>query len=53
MLIKVPKFVVEKDAKLIPGLDGQKMSKSLGNMIPLREMPIKFSVDSSRLTILF
>ncbi len=33
-------------------VDGEKMSKSLGNMIPLREMREKFSVDSSRFTIL-
>lgn len=33
-------------------VDGQKMSKSLGNMIPLRDMPDKFSIDSSRFTIL-
>jgi leucyl-tRNA synthetase len=33
-------------------IDGQKMSKSLGNMIPLRDMSEKFSVDSARFTIL-
>ncbi|MFT4326058.1 MAG: leucine--tRNA ligase [Candidatus Woesearchaeota archaeon] len=33
-------------------VDGEKMSKSLGNMIPLRDMPDKFGVDASRLTIL-
>jgi leucyl-tRNA synthetase len=33
-------------------VDGQKMSKSLGNIIPLHEMPTKFGVDASRLTIL-
>ena len=33
-------------------VDGQKMSKSLGNMILLRDMAEKFSVDASRLTIL-
>lgn len=33
-------------------VDGQKMSKSLGNVIHLKEMPQKFGVDSSRLTIL-
>jgi leucyl-tRNA synthetase len=33
-------------------VDGQKMSKSLGNMIPLRDMPHKFSVDSARFTIM-
>jgi leucyl-tRNA synthetase len=33
-------------------VDGQKMSKSLGNMIPLRDMSAKFSVDAARFTIL-
>jgi leucyl-tRNA synthetase len=33
-------------------VDGQKMSKSLGNMIPLRDVAEKFSVDASRFTIL-
>lgn len=33
-------------------VDGQKMSKSLGNMIPLRDMPEKFGIDVSRITIL-
>ena len=33
-------------------VDGQKMSKSLGNMIPLRDMEQKFGVDASRFTIL-
>lgn len=33
-------------------VDGQKMSKSLGNMIPVREMVKKFTADASRLTIL-
>ncbi len=33
-------------------VDGQKMSKSLGNMIPLRDMSHKFSVDAARFTIL-
>lgn len=33
-------------------VDGQKMSKSLGNMIPLRDMSEKFSVDAARFTIL-
>jgi leucyl-tRNA synthetase len=33
-------------------VDGQKMSKNLGNIIPLHEMPTKFGVDASRLTIL-
>jgi leucyl-tRNA synthetase len=33
-------------------VDGQKMSKSLGNMIPLREITKKFGADISRLTML-
>ncbi len=33
-------------------VDGQKMSKSLGNMIPVKEMAKKFGSDVSRLTIL-
>ncbi len=33
-------------------VDGQKMSKSLGNMIPIREIVKKFGADVSRLTIL-
>jgi len=33
-------------------VDGQKMSKSLGNMIPMREMAVKYSADVSRATIL-
>ncbi len=33
-------------------VDGKKMSKSLGNIILLREMADKFSVDASRLTIM-
>lgn len=33
-------------------VDGQKMSKSLGNMILLRDMAVQFGVDPSRLTIL-
>ena len=33
-------------------VDGQKMSKSLGNMIPVRNMVQQFSSDASRLTIL-
>lgn len=33
-------------------VEGQKMSKSLGNVIPIEEMVEKFGADSSRLTIL-
>jgi leucyl-tRNA synthetase len=33
-------------------VDGEKMSKSIGNIIPLREMNEKYGADASRLTIL-
>lgn len=33
-------------------VDGQKMSKSLGNMIPVREMAEQFGADASRITML-
>ena len=33
-------------------VDGQKMSKSLGNMIPVREIVEKYSADAARITIL-
>lgn len=33
-------------------VDGQKMSKSLGNMIPVRTMATEYSADASRMTIL-
>ncbi|MBS3139433.1 leucine--tRNA ligase [Candidatus Woesearchaeota archaeon] len=33
-------------------VDGEKMSKSKGNVIPLREMPSQFGVDCARFTIL-
>ncbi len=33
-------------------VDGEKMSKSRGNMIMLKEMPTKFGVDAARLTVL-
>ncbi|MBN1386534.1 leucine--tRNA ligase [Candidatus Woesearchaeota archaeon] len=33
-------------------VDGQKMSKSLGNFILLRDLPKKFGVDASRITVL-
>ncbi len=34
-------------------IDGKKMSKSLGNVIPLREMVKQYSADGSRITILY
>ncbi len=33
-------------------VDGQKMSKSLGNVIPVRDMIKKYSADAARITIL-
>ncbi|MBW3016883.1 leucine--tRNA ligase [Candidatus Woesearchaeota archaeon] len=33
-------------------VDGQKMSKSLGNMIPVRKMAEEFTADATRITIL-
>ena len=34
-LLKIPQAVVEKELAVVPGLDGRKMSKSYGNVIPL------------------
>lgn len=49
----VPEALIEDDVALIPGLDGQKMSKSYGNTIPLfapekklRKMIMKIKTDS-------
>ena len=46
--------MVQKESKLVPGLDGQKMSKSYGNHIPmfaeekkLRKLIMKIKTDSS------
>ena len=33
--LTLPEYVVEKDIQEIPGIDGRKMSKSYGNVIPL------------------
>jgi tryptophanyl-tRNA synthetase len=53
-VIRLPKFVIKKDSKLIPGLDGRKMSKSYGNHIPLfeeekklRSLVMKIKTDST------
>jgi tryptophanyl-tRNA synthetase len=53
-VLVVPEFFVKKGAKLIPGLDGRKMSKSYNNHIPLfaeekkmRKMVMKIKTDSS------
>ena len=34
-ILKVPQAGVQKDSAVVPGLDGRKMSKSYGNVIPL------------------
>ncbi len=51
-ILKLPKFVVQ-NMKLVPGLDGRKMSKSYDNHIPLfadsakmRKMIMKIKTDS-------
>lgn len=53
-VLRVPEFVVQKGTKLIPGLDGRKMSKSYGNHIPLfveekklRKLIMKIKTDST------
>jgi tryptophanyl-tRNA synthetase len=40
-ILKVPKMVVQKLGKNVPGLDGRKMSKSYDNHIPMFEEPAK------------
>lgn len=34
-VLKLPEPIIQEDVKVIPGLDGRKMSKSYGNEIPL------------------
>ncbi len=53
-VFKIPQPAIEKNTKTIPGLDGQKMSKSYNNHIPmfappkkLRTMVMKIKTDSS------
>ena len=53
-LLKVPEALVSKETKIIPGLDGQKMSKSYDNTIPLfldskklRKKIMKIKTDST------
>jgi len=36
-LLHLPEFHVEKNVAVVPGIDGRKMSKSYGNVIPLLE----------------
>jgi tryptophanyl-tRNA synthetase len=38
---KLPEYVVTEETATIPGIDGRKMSKSYGNVIPLFESPEK------------
>ncbi len=53
-ILTVPVGVVQKETKLVPGLDGRKMSKSYNNHIPLflekdklRSMIMKIKTDST------
>jgi tryptophanyl-tRNA synthetase len=53
-VLKLPKVVVQKETKIVPGLDGRKMSKSYDNTIPLfadpkavRKLMMKIVTDSS------
>jgi tryptophanyl-tRNA synthetase len=34
-LLKIPEAMVQEDVAVVPGIDGRKMSKSYGNIIPL------------------
>ena len=34
-IFEIPEGVIDKDSSVLPGLDGRKMSKSYGNLIPL------------------
>ena len=49
----IPEAIIQKDVSIIPGLDGRKMSKSYGNVIPLmapekqfRKAIMKITTDS-------
>ena len=53
-VLKLPEPVIQRDVKVVYGLDGQKMSKSYNNHIPmflnhkkLRQMVMKIKTDSS------
>lgn len=55
-LIKLPEAVIQQEVALIPGLDGQKMSKSYNNVIPLfcdektlRKLVLSLKTDSTAL----
>jgi len=52
-ILKIPEFSVQKETKIVPGLDGQKMSKSYDNTVPLfcdskklRKLLMKIKTDS-------
>ena len=49
----IPEAIIQKDVSIIPGLDGRKMSKSYGNVVPLmaaekqfRKAIMKITTDS-------
>ncbi len=53
-VFKVPEYVIKRDAGVLPGVDGQKMSKSYNNTIdpfmdekPLRKRIMKIITDST------
>ncbi len=37
----LPEYIIQEEGAIVPGLDGRKMSKSYGNVIPLFEEPEK------------
>lgn len=50
---KLPKAIIKEDVAVVPGIDGEKMSKSTGNTIPLfatddeiRDLVMKIPTDS-------
>lgn len=50
----LPEYIIQEEGAIVPGLDGRKMSKSYGNVIPLFEEPerlkkliFKIKTDSS------
>ncbi|PGM90839.1 tryptophan--tRNA ligase [Bacillus cereus] len=54
MTFTLPEYVIQEEGAILPGLDGRKMSKSYGNVIPLfaekeklRKLIFKIKTDSS------